>query len=310
MARVHQAPGDPQDLLDLQEQELDLHLSTWRVPGSLIWSLCGDPLGHPVLLVLLDFPWPLVEPRLLVLEHSGPQGKMEHLVNLVCLAYQVLMANLELLVPRERRVIQASLGFQVPLEQRESQVSLVYRAVQERLDWQVFLDRWGRLGVLALLVLLEEATALDLMTWRDLEALTMDFLVLEDQKEYRVLRAYQDFQVNLDCLDYKVLKAVKVPQEETGSQDWMDSPDLRDKRETAVAKERGVKQVETELDFQVPQVHQDHRDKSSISHQITLIVLLAELVLRVGLVYLDKLDFLVPLVQKVTEEIRVFQVMV
>lgn len=47
-------PEDPQDHPDLQDQDLDRHLSTWRALGS-TWSLSGaplvslDPPGSPVL---------------------------------------------------------------------------------------------------------------------------------------------------------------------------------------------------------------------------------------------------------------------
>lgn len=58
-----------------------------------------------------------------------------------------------------------------------------------------------------------------------------------------------------------------------------------------------MQQGETEPDLQVYQVHLDHRDKSSIRRQI-----------MVDPVYLDKLDFLVLLAQRVTKEIPVFQV--
>lgn len=68
--------------------------------------------------------------------------------------------------------------------------------MEERLDWQVCLDPWDRLGVPGPLVLLEEAIVLDLTTWRALELRPMGFLALEDQKAYRVLLAYLDFQVN------------------------------------------------------------------------------------------------------------------
>lgn len=105
--RVYPAPGDPQDL---QEQEFDLLLWTWRALDSPIWSLCGDFQGHQVPPVLPVPPCPPAQ--WVVLEHLGPQGEMEHPVNLAYLVYQVPMAYLELLVPREKRVIQASWGFQ------------------------------------------------------------------------------------------------------------------------------------------------------------------------------------------------------
>lgn len=194
------------------------------------------------------------------------------------------------------------------MEQRGLQETVVYQDLQEILDWLVCLDQWDQLGPLVLPDLLDQVIVLDLMTWKDLvEFSPMDFLVSEDQKEYRVLLAYLDSQVNLGCLASQVRRAVKVLQEETGNQAWMASLDLRDQRLKKVTKERGANQVEMELDSQVHQVHQDHQDKSSTIHLTTLTVVLAELGLRVGLVYLVKLDFLVRLDRKVTEETLVLQ---
>lgn len=54
--RASLAPGDPQVLLDPQDQDPDLLLWTWKVPGSLMWNLFGDCLaylGHQVLPVPL-----------------------------------------------------------------------------------------------------------------------------------------------------------------------------------------------------------------------------------------------------------------
>lgn len=164
------------------------------------------------------------------------------------------------------------------------------------------------MGLPVLLDLLDQVIVLDLMTWKDLVGFSaMGFLVSEDQKEYRVLLAYLDFQVNPGCQACQVRRAVKVLQEETDNQAWTASLDLRDQRLKRVTKERGANQVEMELDSQVHQVHQDHQDKSSTLHLTTLMVLLAELDLRVGLVYLAKLDFLVLLDRKVTEETLVLQ---
>lgn len=57
--RVSLAPGGPQDLQDLQDQESDLLLWTWKVRASQIWNLFGDCLAHQVLLVPLGLLVPL-----------------------------------------------------------------------------------------------------------------------------------------------------------------------------------------------------------------------------------------------------------
>lgn len=158
--------------------------------------------------------------------------------------------------------------------------------------------------------LLDQVIELDLMTWRALLVVSMDVLASEDQMEYRVLLDYLDFQVTLACPADQVRRVMEVLLEEMGNQAWMASLDLRGQKVTEETQERGVNQVEMELDYPVHQVHLDHQDKSSTRHQAILMKSLAELALRVGLVYLVELDFLVQWGQKVTEEILVLQAMV
>lgn len=307
--RVSLAPGGPQDLQDPQEQESDLLLWTWKVRASQIWNLFGDCLAHQVLLVPLGLLVPLHQAQDRVLGHLDHREKMERLVNLVCLVCRVLMASQEFLVPKEKRVIQASWVFQEQLERRGVKERLVCQDLQERLDWLVCLDPEDLLGHLDLLGLLDQVIMLDLMTWRALvEVSLMDFLASEDQKENRVLLACLDFRVNLGSPVYQVRRASKVQWEETDSQGWMASLDLRDQKVTEVTKERGVSLVEMELDSKVHPVHLDHQDKSSIRHP-ALMVLLAVSGLREDLVYLVKLDSLVRWDQRVTEEIRALQAM-
>lgn len=94
-----------------------------------------------------------------------------------------------------------------------------------------------------------------------------------------------------------------------GDRDWMASLDLRDRRVTEVTKERRVNQAEMESGSKAHQAHLDHQDKSSTRILTILMVLLAELGLREDLVYLVKLDSLVRLDQRVTEENQAPQVM-
>lgn len=107
-----QAPGDPQDLQDHQDPDSDLPLWTWKVQDSPIWNLFGDCLVSPGLLVPPVHLVPLQVAQQGVLEHLDHQERTEHLDNLACLVYQVLMASQELPVPREKRVIQVSWVFQ------------------------------------------------------------------------------------------------------------------------------------------------------------------------------------------------------
>lgn len=188
------------------------------------------------------------------------------------------------------------------MEKRELKESLVYQDLQETLDWLVCQDPWDQLGLLALQDLQDQLFVLDLMTWRaPVGASLMHFQVSEDQKDYRVLLAYLDTQVNPDCLAYQVQRETKVLQEEMDSQDWTASLDLRDKRVTEATLDRGVNQVEMEQVSRVHRVHLDHQDKSSISRLTTLMPSLAESALRGGLVYLEEQDFLVLLDQRETE---------
>lgn len=130
---------------------------------------------------------------------------------MVCLVCRVLMASQEFLEPGEKRVTPASWVFQEQLERRELKEILVYQDLQERPDWLVYLDPWDLLGQLDLPGLLDQVIVLALMTWRPpVEVSPMGFLASEDQKEYRVLLACLDFQVNLGSLVYQVRRAVKV----------------------------------------------------------------------------------------------------
>lgn len=59
--------------------------------------------------------------------------------------------------------------------------------------------------------LLDQVIVLDLTTWRVLaEVSPMGFLVLEDQKEDRVLLACLDFRVNPGSLVYQARRALKA----------------------------------------------------------------------------------------------------
>lgn len=91
------------------------------------------------------------------------------------------------------------------------------------------------------------------------------------------------------------------------NQDWMASLDLRDQRVTEVTKERGVSRVAMEPDSRVRLAHLDHQEKSSTARLAAWMVSLAVSGLREDLVYLVKLDSLVPLDQRVTEETPVLQ---
>lgn len=202
------------------------------------------------------------------------QDVMEPPVNLACLVHQVLLASQDLPVPREKRGILVSLVFQELLDRRELQAYQAYQAVQERLDWPACLDQWDLLDQPGPLALLDQVIVLDLMTWRALvEFSQMDFLVLEDLKEYRVLLVCLDCRVKLGCLASRVRRAVKVLREETGDRDWTASLDRRDQRVSTATKERGVKQAEMELDSQDLQAHLDPQDRSSINHLADMMVL-------------------------------------
>lgn len=309
--RVSLAPGDPQDHRDPQDQDSDLLLWTWKAQGSRIWNLLGDCQAYlvlPVPLGLLVFPVPLQQAQDRVLGHLDHQERTGRLANLACLVCRVLMAFQELLAPREKRVIQASWAFQEQLERRELKEHRAYLDLQERLDWLVCLDPWDLSDHLDLPGLLDQVIVLDLMIWRVLGS-PMDFLVPEDQKEDRVNLACQDFRANLGSLVYQARRVLKVLWEETGSQGWMASPDLRDQRVTEETKERGVTQDEMELVSQVHLALLDHQDRSSTGQLAILMVLLAAWGLREDLVYLVKLDSLVLLDQRVTEETLAFQAM-
>lgn len=123
--RVNLAPGDPQDLRDPQDQDSDLLLWTWKVQGSQIWNLFGGCLAYRVPLVPPVLPAPLQRAQGRVLGLLDHQERTGRLVNLACLVCLVLMASLELLVPREKRVIQASWVFQDQLDRRELKENLV-----------------------------------------------------------------------------------------------------------------------------------------------------------------------------------------
>lgn len=83
---------------------------------------------------------------------------------------------------------------------------------------------------------------------------------------------------------------------------WTASLDPRDRRVTKVTKERWAIQVAMEPDIQVRPARLDHLEKSSTGH-LTIWTLLPEVPgLREDLVYLVKLDSLVLLDQRVTEE--------
>lgn len=86
------------------------------------------------------------------------------------------------------------------------------------------------------------------------------------------------------------------------SRGWTAFLDLRDQRAKLERKETGVNQVEMAQEHQVHRALLDHRDKSSTRRQAVLMVLLAAPGLRVDLVYLGKLDSLVLLDQRGTEE--------
>lgn len=64
--RVSLVPEDLQGLLDLQAQDTDLLLWTWRAQGSRTWTLSGVYVDHLVLLV------PLVFLVLLVFQQQAP----------------------------------------------------------------------------------------------------------------------------------------------------------------------------------------------------------------------------------------------
>lgn len=189
---------DPGDLQDLQDQDSDLLLWTWKDQGSLIWNLFGDCLVCPAPLVPLVLLVPLQQAQQWVLGRSDHQERTGRPVNLACLVCPVKMVSLEFLVPREKRVIQVSWVYLEQLDRRELKETLVYQGLQESPDWLVCLDLLDQLGHLGLPGLLDRVIGLDLMTWRALvEVLPMDFLVSEDQKENRVLLACLDFRVNL-----------------------------------------------------------------------------------------------------------------
>lgn len=135
--KVMQARGGLQVLQDPQDQDSNLPLRIWRPQDSLIWNLFGVYLGYQVPQAPPDhlvFPAPLQVKQHRVLQHSDHQEKMEHLVNLACLAYRVLMANQELLVPRGRRVMRASWVFQEQLEKRVLKENVVYQELKESQD--------------------------------------------------------------------------------------------------------------------------------------------------------------------------------
>lgn len=94
---------------------------------------------------------------------------------------------------------------------------------------------------------------------------------------------------------------MKALQGETGDLGWMASRDLRDQRATLGTKARGVNQVEMEPGSQAHQAPLDHRDKSSTLHLETLTESSAVSGLRVDLVYLARLDSLVPSDQRGTQ---------